>query len=206
MLKLKDEIQTFYNIFKLQNLLCSFGFTNISLKDYVKILNPLSYLSYSLVLKHPLSIYFKNWCDILIDIINLYFSECCKTPLLINWEYRGCEGYKDCFIPHDPIIDPHTCVFQLSGTRNGYSKWSVREGGEGDLYFENDKWIIAAGKWKVSISNTSPKCPEMVQSWSAGPDAIKGHTLVGGQIRCAVEDQALERCLEDLNDCNNVQI
>ena len=97
---------------------------------------------------------------------------------------------------------------QYSGTRNGHSKYSVREGGDADaLYFENGEWLIFGGNSQaVGISNTSPKCPEMVQSWSAGPANKNGRTLVGGKIRCAVEDQALERCLEDLNDCNNVQV
>ena len=137
--------------------------------------------------------YFKNWCDISIDIINLYFSGCCKT-LLINWEGAGAR--------------PHTYVHQYSGTRNGHSKYSVREGGDADaLYFENGKWVIGGGRGrKVGISNTSPKCPELVQSWSAGSAAIKGRTLVGGTIRCASDDQAFERCLQNVNDCNNVQI
>ena len=34
------------------------------------------------------------------------------------------------------------------------------------IYFENGKWIIGGEHGKVlCISNTSPKCPEMVQSW-----------------------------------------
>ena len=101
----------------------------------------------------------------------------------------------------------HTFLNQLSGTRNGQPKWSCREGGDSDsIYYENGKWIIGGERQPIFISNTSPKCPETVQEWSPGPENRENVPLVGGKIRCAVEDQALERCLQDINDCENVQI
>ena len=117
-------------------------------------------------------LYFNIWPDIVI--INLYFSECCKI-LLINWEGAGAR--------------PDTYVNQYS-----HPKFSVREGHADSIYFKNGKWLI----WNsigqvVGISNTSPKCPEMVKSWSTRPDTSKGFRLVKGKMRCAVEDQALER-------------
>ena len=78
--------------------------------------------------------------------------------------------------------------------------------------FPKGKWIIGGerqifGPQILGTSNTSPKCPEMVQKWSPGPEIeMVNLPLVGGKIRCAVEDQALERCLQDINDCKNVQI
>ena len=73
-------------------------------------------------------------------------------------------------------------------------KFSIREGDANSLYFKNGKWIIG-GEFGhvVGVSNTSPKCPEMVQSWSTGPNTSYGFRLVKGKMRCAVEDQALER-------------
>ena len=124
-------------------------------------------------------LYFKIWPDIVI--INLYFSECCKT-LLINWE--GAEARPDKY------------VNQFSSTKYyGHPKFSVGEVDTNSLYFKNGKWLIIEGDFGqvVSISNTSPKCPEMVQSWSTKPDATGGFRLVKGKIRCAVEDQAPER-------------
>merc|ERR1712008_432575 len=118
-------------------------------------------------------------------------GECCKIQL-INW---------------DDVGRNHTYVAQLSGTRNGHPKWSCREGGDSDsIYYENGKWIIGGERQPIFISNTSPKCPETVQEWSLGPENRENVPLVGGKIRCAVEDQALERCLQDINDCENVQI
>ena len=113
-------------------------------------------------------------------------------------------------------------MFQLSGTRNGHPKYSLREAAsDADnnryvidnvidaLYYENGKWIIGSipNGSVAGTSNTSPKCAEMVQSWSAGPgESGLWNPLVWGKIRCAVEDQALERCLQNIHDCNNVQI
>ena len=126
-------------------------------------------------------------CCTLYIYITFYFSECCNI-LLLNFEDGWNHGM-------------HTYVAQLSGTRNGHPKYSLREGGDNIIYYKNGKWIIAGEKGFVDgISNTSPKCAEMVQSWSAF------FTLIGGKIRCAVEDQALERCLQNINDCDNVQI
>jgi len=125
--------------------------------------------------------------------------ECCKI-LLINWDNHN----------HSPVHSAHnnhTYLNQMSGTRNGHPKWSSREGGDSIIYYEKSKWIIAGERRQpMGISNTSPKCPEMVQKWSPGPENVKNLPLVGGKIRCAVEDQALERCLQDTNDCKNVQI
>jgi hypothetical protein len=47
-------------------------------------------------------------------------------------------------------------------------------------YYENDKWMIGEGQrgGVIGISNTSPQCPEMVQSLSAGSDSFPGHTFV----------------------------
>ena len=101
----------------------------------------------------------------------------------------------------------HTYLNQISGTRNGHPKWNNREGGNtAVIYYEKGKWIIDGERQPWGISNTSPKCPEMVQEWSPGPENRENVPLVGGKIRCAVEDQALERCLQDINDCENVQI
>ena len=122
-------------------------------------------------------LYFKIWPNIVI--INLHFSECCNI-LLINWEGAGAK--------------PDTYVNQYSGTKYGHPKFSIREGDANSLYFKNGKWIIG-GEFGhvVGVSNTSPKCPEMVQSWSTGPNTSYGFRFVKGKIRCAVEDQALER-------------
>ena len=122
--------------------------------------------------------------------INLYFSECCKI-LLINWDYKGRWN--------------HTYVNQLDGIRNGHPNWSNREISDSGIYYEKGKWIIGGERQPYGISNTSPKCPEMVQKWSPGPENRANLPLVGGKIRCAVEDQALERCLQGI-DCENVQI
>ena len=109
----------------------------------------------------------------------------------------------------EPQRGNHTYLNQLSGTRNGHPKWSNREGGDSIIYYENGKWIIKGESFHrqpIFISNTSPKCPETVQEWSPGPENRENVPLVGGKIRCAVEDQALERCLQNINDCENVQI
>ena len=101
----------------------------------------------------------------------------------------------------------HTFVAQHSGTRNGHPKYSLREAGDADVIYydpnyDNGKWIIAGDHDLVGgISDTSPKCPEMVESWQ-----LMLPPLVGGKIRCAKEDQALERCLQNTNDCDNVQL
>ena len=130
-------------------------------------------------------------CRTLYIYITFYFSECCNI-LLFNFSDQR---------------DQHTFVAQLSGTRNGHPKYSLREGGDNIIYYENGKWIIAGARpgSVIGISNTSPKCAEMVQSWSAGPANEESMPLVGGKIRCAVEDQALERCLQNIRDCDNVQ-
>ena len=99
----------------------------------------------------------------------------------------------------------HTYLNQLNGIRNGHPNWSNREISDSGIYYEKGKWIIGGERQPWGISNTSAKCPETVQKWSPGPENRQNLPLVGGKIRCAVEDQALERCLQDW-DCENVQI
>ena len=76
---------------------------------------------------------------------------------------------------------PFTC--KLSGVKNGNPMWRTREGYE--IYYENDKWILGGGPYeneKYFISNSSPECPESVESWSNhGPHGFK---LEGGKIEC----------------------
>ena len=54
------------------------------------------------------------------------------------------------------------------------------------IYYENEKWIIGgAGRYgrneKYFISDSSPECPESVESWSNQIDGLK---LDGGKIEC----------------------
>jgi len=139
-----------------------------------------------------ISLELTNACSSVPDNTTNARKECCKI-LLINWE-GGSEGNQ-------------TYLNQLNGTRNGHPNWISRmSGGNSAIYYEKGKWIIGGERQPWGISNTSPKCPEMVQKWSPGPGNRKNLPLVWGKIRCAVEDQALERCLQDINDCENVQI
>ena len=97
------------------------------------------------------------------------FSDCCKT-ILVNLEGRD-----------------HPYKGKLSGMKNGHPMWS-REGGQVFIYFENGKWIIGGQRYSVSekyhISDSSPKCPESVESWSDGPGNIGVYKLEGGKLEC----------------------
>ena len=63
--------------------------------------------------------------------------------------------------------------------------WS-KEGGAGFIYYENGKWIIGQSVIgeQYFISDSSPKCPESVKSWSDGPGNIEGDKLEGGKLEC----------------------
>ena len=78
----------------------------------------------------------------------------------------------------------HIFKCKLSGEKNGNPMWRTRGGNE--IYNENGKWILAGGPYgpneKYFISNSSPECPESVESWSNhGSHGLK---LEGGKIEC----------------------
>ena len=60
--------------------------------------------------------------------------------------------------------------------------WKARYGG--DIYYENGKWILGYENEKHFISNSSPECPESVESWFNGPANMDEFKLEGGKIEC----------------------